>query len=198
MPEMVLGYVAAPDAALLPLPTASIGSRFAVALAPNDVTKVGFHMRVAACCRRAAFLPARMGLRADDGMLSYWAAREQSLQTAFSALGRRVELAITVMLAAAVHVEGRGYLAALKQEQDVLDGVAAGLRSIARSHDAVSCFQSIRRGLEGSILTTRADATDIVLDLKLMDEMAEERLVIAVSGPWPPYRFAAAHLADVT
>lgn len=198
MPEMVLGYVAAPDAALLPLPTASIGERFAVALAPNNVSKVGFHLRVAACCRRAAFLPARMGLRADDGMLSYWAAREESLLTAISALGRRVELAITVMLAAAAHVEGRGYLAALKKEQDMLDGVAAGLQSIARNHDAVSRFQSLRRGLEGSILTTRADVIDVVHDLKLMDETAEERLAIAVSGPWPPYRFAAAFLADLT
>lgn len=198
MPEMVLGYVAALDAPLLPSPTASNGGRIAVALAPGDVTKVGFHQRVTACCRRAAFLPARMGIAADHSLLTQWATREETLLAALSALGRRIELAVTATLAAPARFEGRSYLAALKTEQEELDGVAARLRSLASHHGGDCRFNRFRRGLEGSFLTTRADIVDVVHDLERFDEVFEGRLTIAASGPWPPYRFAAALLAEVT
>lgn len=196
MSELVLGYVARRNAALLPAQTRVIGRRLDAAIAPRGTSRAGFHRQVIACCRRVAFLPARFGVCAAPSWLAQCVAAEDAIDQALADLNRRVELVIGVAQDTSTASDGRGYLALRRREEERLAALAAEWTAIAERLQGRTEIQRRGRLMDVTMLLSPDDVLEAVSQISASGAAAADDIVIRVTGPWPPYRFAAARVPE--
>ncbi|HEX4744453.1 MAG TPA: GvpL/GvpF family gas vesicle protein [Candidatus Limnocylindria bacterium] len=172
------------------------------------------HRVVEALCARQPCLPVRFGTRAADaeGARSLVSARAEELARALERVGRRRELAVTLLWLDAAARPGRGH---------AVEGGPPGRAFLERKRAAYeaderqrSRAEALARALEAGLSADQADvrhafcpsplvalSTAILAPAGEADAMKERVVRVAsglggvravVSGPWPPYTFAGA------
>lgn len=172
------------------------------------------HRVVEAICARQPCLPIRFGTHVADAEAAraLLAGREESLAGALARIGRRRELAVTLLWLDAAARPGRGH---------AVVGPPSGRAFLERKRAAYaadeerrSAAEAFARRLEAGLATDQADvrhtycpSAEVALSTAILApageaEVTKERAVrvasgltgvrAVVSGPWPPYTFASA------
>ena len=172
------------------------------------------HRVVEELCARQPCLPIRFATRAADaeGARALIAARAGELAGALERVGRRRELAVTLLWLEAAVRPGRGHAVA---------GAPPGRAFLERKRAAYEAderrraeAEALARSLEAGLASDQADvrhafcpSPEVALSTAILapageaDAMKERVVRVAsglggvravVSGPWPPYTFASA------
>lgn len=198
MVSIVLGYARVQEALWLPVDVRVAGGRVVVAVASCDVTRPQFHRLVSDCCSRAAFLPARHGVRADDLLLAHCADKAGALVAAIAKLGGLVELSVDINLAARSAQDGRSYLALCRDDEEQLTELAARVVAITERLGGKCRMVRRARRLEAALLMQRSRLGDAVGAFRHFEASYHSEVTVQITGPWPPYRFAAALAPEFT
>lgn len=171
------------------------------------------HRIVEALCARQPCLPIRFGTRAADAGAArvLVAGREDELARALERVGRRRELAVTLLWLDVAAQPGRGHAIAAPPGRAFLERKRIAYEADERRRaDA----EALARTLEGALAADQADvrhafcpSPEVALSTAILApageaEAMKERVVrvasglggvrAVVSGPWPPYTFASA------
>jgi hypothetical protein len=171
------------------------------------------HRVVEAICARQACLPIRFGTRAADreAVSALLAPRAAALAEALERVGRRRELALTLLWLDASARPGRGRSVAPGAGRRFLERKSA---AYAAADERRAAAEGYARRVEAELSADQADvrhalcpsaevalSTAILAPAGLADELKERIVRVAsglpgvravVSGPWPPYTFASA------
>ena len=165
--------------------------------------RLDHHAAVVAWCRRAAFLPSRFGIAITPQLLQSIAQAAWSHRTRLEHITGRIEIAIEFErrddgVRRAGEGGGRTYLRAAACDLAVCEAgitTAAGLLAMfAGQVDAdlivrAAPLPSVR--LRAAVLVKRARAPRLAQQVETALNAISARLVCRVTGPWPPYSFAA-------
>lgn len=171
------------------------------------------HRVVEQLCARQPCLPIRFGTRAADAdsARTLISSRQDELASALARIGRRRELAVTLLWLDATTRPGRGHAVTSAPGRAFLERKRAGY---AADEERRVAAESLARRLEAGLAADQADvrhaycpsaqvalSTAILAPAGEADAMKERVVRVAsalggvravVSGPWPPYTFASA------
>jgi hypothetical protein len=196
-------------AMLTPFALADVGGRAAPLMRPagtgDDRTdRAAQHEAVVAAARRGAVLPLGRGVIWDATADAFLAASQPMLRAALARAADAVEIVVTLTIPAAPQPAartGRDFLRAVSADashraagHDSIRRTADGITRLARNIDAiVSTPPGGASPRMLGVLVRRADAAGLAARIEA--QLTGADIAADLSGPWPPYLYAAGVLA---
>jgi hypothetical protein len=169
----------------------------------GDSDRLEHHAAVVAWCRRAAFLPSRVGIAISPQLLQSIGQAAWSYRIRLEHIADRVEIAVELerrnnRIRRAGAGGGRAYLRAAAHDLTACEvDITTAARLLAKlagriDADLIVCtapLPSVR--LRAAMLVKRACAPRLAQQIETALSLISARLVCQVTGPWPPYSFSA-------
>jgi len=161
------------------------------------------HAAVVAWCRRAAFLPSRAGIAISPQLLQSVTQSARSYRARLAHVVDCVEISVEVdrrddALRRAAAGGGRAYLRAAALDLGACEvGIATAASLLTMFSERVDADLIVRTAplpsvrLRAAVLVKRTAAPRLAQRVEATLNSISARLVCRVSGPWPPYSFAA-------
>ena len=169
----------------------------------DEPDSLDHHAAVVAWCRRATFLPSRAGLAISPDLLQSLTQSAPSYRARLEHGVDRVEISVELdrsddALRRAAAGSGRAYLRAAALDVSACEvGIATAASLLAMFTERADADLIVRTApppsvrLRAAVLVKRTVAPRLAQRIEATLNVISARLVCRVSGPWPPYSFAA-------